>query len=312
MSNSSFVLDAGQPLGGRVTGDATSTKEGGMKPQPGLAWPGYGGGGLRVESSLSRKAVAAAAVNPTGAAAAARQLAQTKKPLPLHLDMPKEFLLAGVVPAYDAARDMNGKPLVHSPPYVSHGPSAAVAKAGLPLPMYCCWGGLAKMGAEAFNRGLRFRGPFVDEWQSSETSLMCDDLHQMGLGEVVLDAGVHTSSNYSTQVMFHKDKFPFFYYTKWETTAWFDVHPMMPLGYWGGVMKGLFGNGDELLRYKAPKRVTRCMTPAGKAWPNMLGDCQEQASGWGGKNYTDAFLKGCKAVAAGGEGAGTFELAHFC
>ena len=306
------VVPQGKHRLGARGGATFSQQEGLLQTAPAVALPGLPGG-FGSQSSSSRTAVATAAILPAvAAAAAARQLAQARDPAPLLLDVPMKFHMEGVTAAYDATRDMNGKPLTRYPPYVSHAPSAGVAKAGLPLPMYCCWGGLAKMSAEAFNRGLRFRGPFVDEWPSSETSLMCDDLHQMGLGQVVLDPGVRTSSNYSTQAMFHRDKFPFFYYTKWESTAWFDVHPMMPLGYWGGVMKGLFGNGDELLRFKTPKRVTRCTTPAGKPRPDMLVDCQEQAVGWGAKNYTEMFMNGCKDVAGGAEAANTFELKDFC
>lgn len=44
---------------------------------------------------------------------------------------------------------------------------------------------------------------------------------------------MRTSSQLRTKSLFENPHFPFFYYSQnWETTAWFDIHPLLPLQYW--------------------------------------------------------------------------------
>lgn len=60
-----------------------------------------------------------------------------------------------------------------------------------------------------------------------------DDLARAGFSRSVLDPGVRTSAQLHTKRLFEQRRFPFFYYTKWESTSWFDVQPLLPLPYWG-------------------------------------------------------------------------------
>jgi hypothetical protein len=55
------------------------------------------------------------------------------------------------------ARDVEGKPLSNTPPFVQHGYSLARLAAGLPFPASCCWNGLLALRAEPFVQGYRFR-----------------------------------------------------------------------------------------------------------------------------------------------------------
>ncbi|WIA09174.1 hypothetical protein OEZ85_008585 [Tetradesmus obliquus] len=138
---------------------------------------------------------------------------------PLQSDVPQEFAVKAVHSVYDATRDVTGGLLSMHPPYLLHGPSAYAAHAGLPFPVYCCWGGLAKVRGAAFAAGLRFRTALQGECSTTETSLLCDDLARAGFSRSVLDPGVRTSAQLHTKRLFEQRRFPFFYYTKWESTS---------------------------------------------------------------------------------------------
>lgn len=56
--------------------------------------------------------------------------------------------------------------------------------------MYCCWSGLAKLRAEPFRRGLRFRSHQLGECKTTPQNLICDDLHRLGFSKVLADPGV--------------------------------------------------------------------------------------------------------------------------
>jgi hypothetical protein len=156
----------------------------------------------------------------------------------LQTDVPPEFAMRAVHSVYDATRDITGALLSMHPPYLLHGPSSYAARAGLPFPVYCCWGGLAKLRGAALAAGLRFRGALQGECSTTETSLLCDDLARAGFNRSVLDPGVRTSAQLHTKRLFEQRCFPFFYYTKWKTTSWFDVQPLLPLPYWGAAGGG--------------------------------------------------------------------------
>ena len=69
------------------------------------------------------------------------------------------------------ARDVEGKPLSNTPPYVQHGYSLARLRQGLPFPVSCCWNGLISMRALPFQQGYRFR------WAAELQSYSCACTH---------------------------------------------------------------------------------------------------------------------------------------
>lgn len=91
------------------------------------------------------------------------------------------------------ARDVSGARLHNLPPYISHAPSQARLKAGLPIPAACCWNGLAALRAAPLLAGLRFRSQLVGECRASECSLLCDDLHRLGRSRIVIDPAVRVA-----------------------------------------------------------------------------------------------------------------------
>ncbi|KAF8072992.1 hypothetical protein HT031_000652 [Scenedesmus sp. PABB004] len=169
---------------------------------------GGGAGGRR------RLAGAAAAARRAARRAAARRLAQAavlgEGPVAAGAaaaaaadapDVPPEFAMRAIHAVHDAARDVRGALLTYFPPFFRHAASAAAARAGLPLPARCCWGGLAKLRAAPLAAGLRFRAPLPPaECNATETALLCDDLHRGGYGQVVIDPGVRTSAQPPTAV----------------------------------------------------------------------------------------------------------------
>jgi hypothetical protein len=59
------------------------------------------------------------------------------------------------------------------------------------MQVYCCWSGLAKVRAEPFRQGLRFRAQQDGECKTSDrASLLCDDLHRLGFSRALVDSGV--------------------------------------------------------------------------------------------------------------------------
>ncbi len=58
------------------------------------------------------------------------------------------------------ARDVEGKPLSNTSPFVNHGYSLQRLRRGLPFPVSCCWNGMLSVNAEPFRLGYEFRfGP---------------------------------------------------------------------------------------------------------------------------------------------------------
>lgn len=106
----------------------------------------------------------------------------------LQPEVPPEFEMHSLHAAYDASREISGEMLSsHAPYFTSHGPSQELVLAGLPVPMYCCWGGVAKLAAGAFAAGLRFRGGEEGECHPPDAmSLMCDDLWRTGRRRILL------------------------------------------------------------------------------------------------------------------------------
>lgn len=58
------------------------------------------------------------------------------------------------------------------------------------LQVYCCWSGFAKLKAEPFKRGLRFRSRQLGECNTTAQNLLCDDLHRLGFSRTLMDSGV--------------------------------------------------------------------------------------------------------------------------
>lgn len=89
------------------------------------------------------------------------------------------------------ARDISGHRLRNRRPFIKHTHSLQQLSAGHPVPMRCCWNGLAVMTAAPFlSHGVRFRSHQPGECAASECSLVCDDLHRLGYSHVVMDPAV--------------------------------------------------------------------------------------------------------------------------
>jgi hypothetical protein len=327
----------------------------------------------------------------------------------LQPEVPPEFELHSLRAAYDASREITGDMLsAHAPYFTSHGPSQELVTAGLPVPMYCCWGGLAKLQAGALAAGLRFRGGEEGECHPPHPmSLMCDDLWRTGRNKIIMvrvatavlyaalllrtvptypacaeaevlqvnaavdlqlsnsrtagaccccgklttaqqplahscmccllpafaqDPGVRTSSQLRTKSLFEHPRFPFFYYThNWETTAWFDIHPLLPLQYWNSTTTAAHSNSsssagvsqvtdaaadaDVASPAAASSWTAAVWVPGeqqmcceGQQWsgmsrPNHPTDCR-RVKGVTGKNFTQLFLQRCAAGLTPRQGSG--------
>jgi len=87
--------------------------------------------------------------------------------------------------------------------------------------VHCCWSGLAKLSAEPFKRGLRFRAhPMHGECRAPSQNLMCDDLHRTGFNRVMIDAGVLLTRDLDVNVKFTPliraaDRAPFVRRSRW-------------------------------------------------------------------------------------------------
>lgn len=91
--------------------------------------------------------------------------------------------------------------------------------------VYCCWGGVVKLRAEPFLRGLRFRGPLANASSAecasaSEAGVLCGDLYRLGHGRALIDAGVIVSPQLeaarrlSTAVA-HQQRMPWVRRSRW-------------------------------------------------------------------------------------------------
>jgi len=102
-------------------------------------------------------------------------------------EVPPEFEMHSLRAAYDATREITGDLLSAHAPYFSHSPSQELARAGLPVPVYCCWGGVAKLRAAPLAAGLRFRAGEEGECRPPDPmSLLCDDLWRTGNSHILL------------------------------------------------------------------------------------------------------------------------------
>lgn len=102
-------------------------------------------------------------------------------------EVPPEFEMHSLRAAYDATREITGDLLSAHAPYFSHSPSQELARAGLPVPVYCCWGGVAKLRAGPLAAGLRFRAGEEGECRPPDPmSLLCDDLWRTGNSHILL------------------------------------------------------------------------------------------------------------------------------
>lgn len=142
------------------------------------------------------------------------------------------------------------------------------------------------------------------------------------------DPGVRTSSQLRTKSLFEHPRFPFFYYThNWETTAWFDVHPLLPLQYWNKTATHINGSSDDAAEaggsIDAEEDATAAAAPwtpgdwepgqqqmccegqqwSGAARPNHPTDCRRMKR-VGGKNFTEVFLQRCAAGLHHRQGSG--------
>jgi hypothetical protein len=151
-------------------------------------------------------------------------------------EVPREFELQSLRAAYDAAREITGDMLSAHAPYWSHNASLALVREGLPVPMYCCWGGLAKVVAAPFAAGLRLRRGLPGECAAADAAnLLCDDLWRSGRGRILLDPGVRTSSQLRTKVLLEHPRFPLFYYAgNMGAASWADVQQVLPLAPFSG------------------------------------------------------------------------------
>jgi len=65
-------------------------------------------------------------------------------------------------------RDLTGQRPKWNAPYGHVKPTTRAFARGLPFPVYCGWGGMARVAAQPFADGLRFRKHLDGECQASE------------------------------------------------------------------------------------------------------------------------------------------------
>jgi hypothetical protein len=70
-------------------------------------------------------------------------------------------------------------------------------------PPHHSFNGMAKIAAEPFRRGLRFRTHMPGECMASECSLLCDDMHRLGLRRVLVDPTVATTYQHAAKASLH-------------------------------------------------------------------------------------------------------------
>jgi len=90
-------------------------------------------------------------------------------------------------------RDITGQRFRWSAPYGNTPATSRALAAGFPFPAYCGWGGMARVAAQPFAEGLRFRTHLEGECAASECSLLCDDLHRLGYRRALVDPTVRTA-----------------------------------------------------------------------------------------------------------------------
>lgn len=109
-------------------------------------------------------------------------------------DLARNYGVGGAL-FYDrwVARDADGRMFDAAFPYVHGARDAARVAAGRPVPVQACWNGLARLRAEPFARGLRFRRAALGECNHGECSLVADDFARLGFGRVIVDPVVSTA-----------------------------------------------------------------------------------------------------------------------
>ncbi|KAG2483216.1 hypothetical protein HYH03_017914 [Edaphochlamys debaryana] len=86
-----------------------------------------------------------------------------------------------------ATRDLQGRKFQNGQPYVGLPDSWQRFQAGLPVPVYSCWGGMAAVTAAAFTEHrLRFRRNYPTECAASESEILCRDMWAVNLTKIFL------------------------------------------------------------------------------------------------------------------------------
>lgn len=98
------------------------------------------------------------------------------------------------------ARGSDGRMFDAAFPYVQGRFSQRVAD-GRPVPVQACWNGLARLRAEPFARGLRFRRALLGECNHGECSLVADDFARMGFGRALVDPTIVASYAFLPKLM---------------------------------------------------------------------------------------------------------------
>jgi alpha-1,3-mannosyltransferase len=108
-------------------------------------------------------------------------------------------------------RDVAGARAIDSHPFLRHEASAERVKKGLPLPVQCCWNGMAAFSALPFKQGIKIRSHLAGECAASECSLLCDDMHRMGYRNVMVDPSVRVAYKADDFNRMHSEPGPLMY-----------------------------------------------------------------------------------------------------
>lgn len=90
---------------------------------------------------------------------------------------------------------------------------------------------MAKIRAETFQRGLRFRTQMPAECMASECSLMCDDMHRLGLRRAVVDPNVVTTYHYHHKAHLLNHPGLWSNITGIKPTTWAEVATASPIDW---------------------------------------------------------------------------------
>lgn len=116
-------------------------------------------------------------------------------------DLARNYGVGGAL-FYDrwVARGSDGRMFDAAFPYLQGRFSHRVAK-GLPSPVQACWNGLARLRAEPFARGLRFRRALLGECNHGECSLVADDFARLGFGRALVDPAVSVAYKFLPKLL---------------------------------------------------------------------------------------------------------------
>jgi len=127
------------------------------------------------------------------------------------------------------ARDLEGKQLTKLPPHFKDPADQLKFLSGEPIPVQCCWNGLAVINAEPFHRGLRFRHARDGECKSSECSHFCDDLWLNDYRRIIIDPQVKLAYTWDDWVMTQAEAEPVGLDGKGGAVVPVDrLHPALP------------------------------------------------------------------------------------